>query len=201
MDVSNNTDLEQLVCEGNPLTRLDVSNNIALTWLVCSNNQITSLQVENNIALTNLYCGDNPLTSLDVSKNTNLHILYIENMPNLTEVYLWTVPFQTTNIEIDTTGSPNVYFTNDCSVTEIYNNKENSTINIYPNPSDDIIKIEIENQINATIKIYNVSGGLVFRKAVDSKTEKINVSDFLEGIYIINVKQDNIVNVGKVVVR
>ena len=72
---------------------------------------------------------------------------------------------------------------------------------IYPNPSDNIINIEIENPNNATIEIYNVSGRLVFSKLLKLKLEIINISDFPRGIYIVKVIRGNIVNLRKLVVR
>jgi hypothetical protein len=80
-------------------------------------------------------------------------------------------------------------------------NKEKSTINIYPNPSDDIISIEIENINNATIEIYNVSGKLVFSKELKAKVEKIDLSGFSRGMYLVKVSQEQDVKVGKVVVK
>jgi len=79
--------------------------------------------------------------------------------------------------------------------------KENNTINIYPNPSDDIINIEIENPNNAIIEIYNVNGTLIFSKAIHSESEKIDISGFLRGVYLVKVKQDSTVSVEKVIVR
>jgi hypothetical protein len=79
--------------------------------------------------------------------------------------------------------------------------KENNTINIYPNPSDDIINIDIENINNATIEIYDVNGTLIFSKALNSNFEKIDISGFSGGLYLVKVKQDSTVIIGKVVVR
>jgi hypothetical protein len=39
-------------------------------------------------------------------------------MPNLEEVCVWTLPFPgppPDNLNVNTTGSPNIYFTMDCS--------------------------------------------------------------------------------------
>jgi hypothetical protein len=72
LDVSKNTALIYLVCDGNGLTTLDVSNNTALTYLSCNGNSLTAIDVSKNTALTELYCGFNDITALDVSKNAAL---------------------------------------------------------------------------------------------------------------------------------
>ena len=81
----------------------------------CGWNQLTSLDVTNNIALFGLICSDNQITSLDVSNNVVLEELNISNMPSLGEVCVWEVPFPPEGVTVDITGSPNVYFTTDCS--------------------------------------------------------------------------------------
>jgi len=115
LDVSNNTALTSLGCFHNQLTSLDVSNNIALTYLNCFGNQLTSLDLSNNTALTRLGCGDNQLTSLDISNNTDIGWVYISDIPSLYEVCVWEMPFPPEYVLVDLTGSPNVYFTTECS--------------------------------------------------------------------------------------
>ena len=138
LDVSNNPLLEVLDCCFNKLTTLDFSNNPRLTYLDCgcftnhiatlnfSNNplletlicqaiQLTNLNMTNNTLLVTLECGGNQLTILDVSKNTALINFGIGDMPLLTKVCVWQIPFPPTGIVVNTTGSPNVYFTTDCS--------------------------------------------------------------------------------------
>ena len=62
------TDLRELYCGNNKLTKLDVSKNRKLTSLSCYDNQLTELDVSKNTKLTNLVCSGNRLTKLDVSK-------------------------------------------------------------------------------------------------------------------------------------
>jgi len=62
-----------------------------------------------------LQCGGNLLTSLDLSKNIAINYLTIKSMPSLYKVCVWTMPFPPVGVEVDTTNSPNVYFTTDCS--------------------------------------------------------------------------------------
>jgi Leucine-rich repeat (LRR) protein len=115
LDLSNNSSLKFLGCTYNSLTSLDISNNLALKGLGCYNNPLTSLDVSSNSALTLLDCSENSFTSLDISKNTKMLYLTLKSMPSLNKVCVWTMPFPPTGVTVDTTGSPNVYFTTDCS--------------------------------------------------------------------------------------
>jgi hypothetical protein len=200
LDISGCTALVKLKCISNQLTSLNVSGYTTLTELWCFLNQLISLNVSGCTALTTLLCSENQLTSLDISNNIALKNLWLSNMPNLYEICVWELPFPPIGVNVDTSGSPNVYFTTDCSITDFNDYEENSTLEIYPNHSDDIINIKIENINNATIEIYNVSGRLVFSKALNSKIQKIDMSSLSEGIYFIKVRQENNVRVEKLIV-
>ena len=115
LDVSNNTLLTRLVCWHIPLTSLDVSNNTLLTRLDCWHNQLTSLDVSKNTALGVLICGSNQLSGLDISNNSYMIFLDIKEMPSLYEVCVWEMPFPPAGVDVYTDGSPNVYFTTECS--------------------------------------------------------------------------------------
>ena len=174
----------------------------AKVYLNIFENSITDLTgIEAFINVDTMEIYNTQATSLDVSNNVALKWLWLSHMPTLYEVCVWEIPFPPAGVDVDTTSSPNVYFTTDCAVNIPDEYTANSTINIYPNPSDDIINIEIEYINNATIEIYNVSGNLIFSKELDSKVEKIDVSGFSKGIYVVKVTQDRAVNFGKVVVR
>jgi len=109
LDVSKNTKLEYLYCEGNLLSELDVSKNANLEFLNCERNQITKLDVSDLKKLKEVRCGKNPLidldvtgcsgltglscfvtdlTSLDVSTNARLEWLDCEGIESLTELDL-----------------------------------------------------------------------------------------------------------------
>ena len=75
LDVSKNTALTFLACEGCQLEELDVSKNTALRALSCDDNNLTSLDVSNCPELSSLGCFFNKLTSLDISKNPKLKFL------------------------------------------------------------------------------------------------------------------------------
>jgi len=99
----------------NQLTSLDVSKNTALYALYCEENQLNSLDVSGNTALTALGLSGNLLTSMDISNNTDLQVILLNRLPSLNEVCVWEMPFPSNDISVETTNSPNVYFTTDCT--------------------------------------------------------------------------------------
>jgi len=122
LDVSNNTSLTNLFCQSNQLSSLDVSNNTALDALVCSGNQLIILDVSNNTVLKVLACSGNQFSDLDISYNNELGNysgefveVDISQMPTLYKVCVWEMPFPPEGVIVDTTGSPNIYFSTDCS--------------------------------------------------------------------------------------
>lgn len=108
------TNLETLICHNNSLTSLDVSKLTKLVKLNCRENQIAELDVSNNTILNLLECGGNLLSYLDISNNTALINLIINDLPTLEQVCVWVLPFPPDKVNLDTTNSPNVVFTNDC---------------------------------------------------------------------------------------
>ena len=115
VDVSNRPDLYIFHCFNNRLTSLDVTKSTKLVHFWCYDNQLNSLDVSNNTMLKSLYCENNQLASLDVSNNTRLRNLKLGEMPSLTEVCVWILPFPPEEVHVNTEGSPNVHFTTECS--------------------------------------------------------------------------------------
>lgn len=80
LDVSHNTELEDLDCANAGLTYLDVSRNTKLRTLNCAKNQLTHIELNNCSELEYFNANDNEFSALDISKNTNLKQL--ECSPN-----------------------------------------------------------------------------------------------------------------------
>ena len=185
LDVSNNTALTDLYCGDNQLTSLDVSNNTALTYLNCYSNQLTSLDVSTNTALTSLYCWGNQLTSLDVrnGNSTNFANFDSTNNPNLTCIFVDDASYSTANwTDVDTTST----FVEDdaaCNVLSVGDNVFEVDVSVYPNPTDNYLFIE-GNKNPISISIYNLLGAEVI---ATSNTDKIDVSELSNGVYIIKI--------------
>jgi hypothetical protein len=219
LDVSNNTALSRLECDHNQLTSLDVSNNTALTNLSCISNQLTSLDVSNNIALKYLSCRAygfelgqltsldisgctaleyldcfrNQLTSLDVSNNTELVYLDLSSMPTLYEVCVWeSFP---AGVDVDTSGSPNVYFATDCVTNIPGEYKDNSRMDIYPNPATQELSIDLNETTgeNTSIILFDITGRLVYSEILNYTTPSIhtiNLSFLRKGHYLIQISNE-----------
>ena len=204
LDVSNNISLTRLWCAGNKLTSLDVTNNIVLMELSCDRNNLTSLDISNNAALKYLLCSNNPLTNLDVSNNASLEFLYLVEMPDLNQVCVWTWPFPPENVEIDITDSPYVSFTTKCSITTTKAFKENSLTHIYPNPIQDKLTIEFNENVSpkTSITLYDIISKVVYSENLNSSTplkHTINLSSLRKGLYLINISNDHYLYTEKII--
>jgi len=192
LDVTNNTSLLMLECFLNQLTSLDVSGCTALEYLNFGSNQLASLDVSKNTSLNSLCCGDNLLTALDVSANIGLTGLYLSNMPSLHEVCVWTTPFPLWAVEVDTTGSPNVYFTTECT-TGIFQEK-NTELRIYPNPFTDYTTISFSNvMVVKKIELINIHGSIL-KTIINENNNFITIhrENLPGGIYFIRIYSDRI---------
>jgi len=78
---------------------------------------------------------------------------------------------------------------------------------IYPNPTDNILNIEISNtgKQGLEIEILDITGAVIYRKEYENInayfTEQIDISGYTKGIYLIKVKQADTVYAGKIVIR
>lgn len=114
LDVSENLLLEVFICSRNQIEELDVSQNLSLHTLVCKNNLLTSLDLSVNVDLVKMISCGNELSILDISNNTKLELIGFDNMPMLTEVCVWTLPFPPPGVTTLQGFSPNVVFTDQC---------------------------------------------------------------------------------------
>ena len=67
---------------------------------------------------------------------------------------------------------------------------EDNSITIYPNPSNSEVNISSENIINS-VEIFNSLGQRVYQNVVNSNTKTIDISSFVNGVYILGVNTEN----------
>jgi hypothetical protein len=67
-----------------------------------------------------------------------------------------------------------------------------SNIRVYPNPADKTLIIELPVLSgNTQVNIYNNEGRLMLSQKLYNKTNKVDISDFKAGIYLIRVQSDD----------
>lgn len=62
---------------------------------------------------------------------------------------------------------------------------------LFPNPASNEIQIDLKQNLNAIIQIYNSNGALVFENEYSSNQIKIELNDFKPGIYYMNLLEPN----------
>ena len=201
-----------LSCEGNQLNSLsfDGVTNIALQDLYCEKNLLSELDVSNCPYLVILYCGTNYLSKLDLSNNSDFFtlavagkVLGISNMPSLYEVCLARSPEDNDIFmwHTDTTGSPNVYFTANCSSATSLALSEQNLMVIYPNPATHQLTLELPNTQPATLELYSASGKCVYSKEIVNTTEEIDVSGLSRGLYFLQIRQEHATHTEKIILQ
>jgi len=86
--------------------------------------------------------------------------------------------------------------------TGINNVASNESINIYPNPSKDFINIDLSNSDAkvSSIKISDVQGQIISEQIVSNQIERISVSNFADGIYILQLNSDKGILTQKIII-
>jgi len=102
--------------------------------------------------------------------------------------------------------------TGDFEVAEVTFNAENSSILevndlsfsgviLYPNPTEDIFKINFTNSIASNIIIYNIIGNEVFRLENNNSDLVINASTWKSGLYIVKLISEDYILSEKIIVK
>ena len=194
LEVSHNTLLKKLYCQGNDLRNLDISRNTHLIDLNCRDNKLSSLDVSNNTQLEELYCHNNNFTTAaldniycalpDRTGKTNGKILPIYNSSSANHATVlatnkanataknWKVQYYDGGADVPTTGSY------DCS-TAVAEAAAEQALTLYPNPVADMLYLSATAR---TIRIYDIYGTEVAH-AYD--TDSVEVSHLPAGIYTV----------------
>lgn len=62
---------------------------------------------------------------------------------------------------------------------------------VYPNPVDDILNITVNSQKIHALRIYDMAGRELHRTAVNENVIKINVQEYAQGIYMVELIEKN----------
>ncbi|MFC2081077.1 T9SS type A sorting domain-containing protein [Bacteroidota bacterium] len=195
--VFNNTELKHLSCFMG-ISYIEISSCPALEYLRLNNIENKSLDLSGNKALKYLRMWKGAIRQLNISANSALEKITLSDMQDLHEICVWD-SFSTdiVNMEIDTTGSPNAYFTTEC--TTGLSEYEQKKLNIYPNPTNNLLSIETDNSESLTIEIHSLNGKLFYRTKGEGPSFQIDLSSFQKGLYFITVSSRDYVRTEKII--
>lgn len=74
-------------------------------------------------------------------------------------------------------------------------------LNVYPNPANEFVTVELPSAVQATGSVFNTTGSLV--KTIDSFTAKteVSVGDFTPGVYFLHIQSEEKTSIIKLVVE
>jgi len=74
--------------------------------------------------------------------------------------------------------------------------------NIYPNPSNGLINVEISNDFNVgSVKIIDLTGRVVYNEQLTQNMNRIDISKHSSGMYILNIQIDNKIYNSQIIVK
>lgn len=76
-----------------------------------------------------------------------------------------------------------------------------SEVKIYPNPADNVLKINLLNDKEGNVKVYNLQGQLIQNITISSNQIELNTSSLENGVYFIDIIQGNEKVTKKIIVQ
>ncbi|MCC6182505.1 MAG: T9SS type A sorting domain-containing protein [Bacteroidia bacterium] len=131
---------------------------------------------------------DDESKAIDVYKSTDVYVVGKGSFSSGTfPTYAGTTGgyYSTTgNMYVSRLGISSLFI----GIKELESNKLTGDILVYPNPATDVINFQLkDSKDNYIIEIYSSLGQVVYTGKVDQNNNSINVSQFSNGMYIINI--------------
>lgn len=80
--------------------------------------------------------------------------------------------------------------------------KQTPVLNISPNPADEYVNISVGSAENASIRIVDVLGNVVYNETISNGTKNIDVSNFKNGVYFVLVETPGVKSINrKLIIR
>ena len=190
INVTQNGALNYFNCQANVLDELDLTFNPLLEQLNCADNNLKNLDVRTNTTLRGLNCKNNKLRCLNVKNGNNVNFIYFYASFNqdLSCVEVDDESYANANwlIHVD----PITTFNHNCAgpCGTVSTNDLSNTFNVYPNPTNDLINIDLGDYNGViAVNVYDISGRLIF---TDNK-RIISLNDLNKGAYLVQVNYEN----------
>jgi hypothetical protein len=112
----------------------------------------------------------------------------IGNMPTLTQVCVWELPFPPASVTADASGSPNVEYTTSCGTSNQRNSIVINEMNVYPNPANDVVYINLSVADNYILEITDIAGKRMYYDANYHNNNEIHLTTYSKGVYLFKVQ-------------
>jgi hypothetical protein len=86
-------------------------------------------------------------------------------------------------------------------ITGISSNIANNIIDVYPNPTSDLVNVYVDKFENTSLQIVNIKGQVVLEQNINSQNTLLNVADFAKGVYVVRIANNTGVSVQKLVIK
>lgn len=202
---TNDWYISQIVTNGQTVTTPSMANALSPSAFIQNNSNYYFASRYFNTAQTNITFSTSVNNFTKIGGGCTLADYWGVNMTAVQEYdqkncdfYIsYALPGTIYTYQILTNGTSKTLIVTNPSGTQVfYNNslflgiKENTlkkTFTIYPNPVDDFLIIE-NLEKNLKVKIYDMSGKLLFEMLSPDKALKVNTTDFQKGHYILSVE-------------
>lgn len=106
--------------------------------------------------------------------------------------------FDSHRLNLNVIGGPNSYLAKLGNITTGISELKKEALFVYPNPADNFIKVRFQGT-SADLQIYSLEGRLLKNQQVKTN-EKIDISEFNTGMYLINLFGNDVNATGKFIV-
>jgi beta-glucanase (GH16 family) len=72
-------------------------------------------------------------------------------------------------------------------------------LEIYPNPFENILTIEVDQPASSIVEVFSLSGQLLYNKKLNDTTQQLDLSSLQKGVYLISVKSEYSVTTKKMI--
>ena len=110
---------------------------------------------------------------------------------------MYDVDFKDSLFLVCKVASVQFYKYNDCTITKVNNTNEIINIDIYPNPTQDFLTVNLDNDYTGSIIfVKNYLGKTLIEHKINSSSEIINLQSLSNGLYflVINSNGKNILH-------
>ncbi len=116
-------------------------------------------------------------------------------------------PNQLGNANMDFSASKEIwrffrqYSLNNLTTTGIEHSSENNSVSIYPNPSNGLFTVELNNNQNSSITVFNTLGEKIIEEKLSNSITAFDLSNIPRGVYFCQVKNEMAIRNIKLIVR